>query len=174
MSQILAVQSAIAEAEGERLPAHVLAARVGMTPKQFHKMLPRWMDRGLLSREKVPGKPFCYFLDEAQLAAYREKAASGTNKLHRESAMLSGFGLVVDTDHVLDRLGFLRMLKERTIFNEYAVLDQIISDYERTLSLRHASITRCDEEDKSQARGRKTISTNRVADGVAVQCTFVE
>lgn len=172
MTSILRIQEVLAESPESRLPAYQLAARAGIATTAFHKHVKKWLARGHLSREKVKGKGYCYYLTDQQLQVFRVKKALGPGvrcsfapaALTADVGDLDGLGLVVDTEEVPERLRFLRMLKEKTVFGEHATLALIIGDYERTLKLRMTVAQRVDEEDKrGRPRARVTKQPARFA-----------
>lgn len=77
MTGILQVQEALAQEPGLKLRAYQIAARAGTTTRQFCKHVGKWLDHGHLSRERVTGKGWCYYLTEQQLQVYRVKKALG-------------------------------------------------------------------------------------------------
>jgi hypothetical protein len=150
MASILQIQEALAERPGARLRAYQIAARTGVTTKNFCKMVGKWMARGHLSRERVKGMGWCYFLTEQQLRTFRMRKALGPGvrcsisftAQQGNSNAFEESGLVAEIEVVPERLKFLRMLKEKTVFGEHATLTLIIQDYERTLKLRRAIANR--------------------------------
>ena len=129
------VQCALAAAPGHRLQGHRLAAAAGTTAREFHKRAAILVARGLVTREKMPEAGHSYFwysLTEEQLYRARLVAALAG------ASSLAGAALVIDDVDLPGRLSFLRMLREKTVFRDHAVLTAIIADYERTARMRKA------------------------------------
>lgn len=63
--------------------------------------------------------------------------------------------LITDTDLLHDRLKFLYMLRDRTVFGEHAELRNLIDDYERTLKLRRQLEERAEAGNHADKRGPK-------------------
>jgi hypothetical protein len=157
MTSVLLIQAALAERIGERMPGYRVASAAGMSFKMFGRRAPDMVKRNQICREKLKGGAigfFCYWMTEEQARIYRLKAA-----LQNGSAGFSS-GLVTDSNDIHDRLKFLRMLKEKTVFAEHAMLAMIIQDYERTFKLRRAAEHRVDMEEK---RGNKPKQAGRRA-----------
>lgn len=129
------VQRALAAAPGQRLQGHRLAVAAGATTREFNKRAADMVARGLISREKIRDSGHAYYwysLTEVQLARCRLTAAmAGVEET-------VGTALVLDGVDLPGRLGFLRMLREQTVFRDHAALAAIIGDYERTARMRRA------------------------------------
>lgn len=75
MITILRIQEILAANPKELIPAHKLAARSGITAAYFYKRSNKWLKNGHISREKVEGREFCYYLTDHQLQAHKLKKA---------------------------------------------------------------------------------------------------
>lgn len=120
-------------ADAGAVPYSVVARRSGLTMRDCSHISARLVARGQISRIKPKlsegGGYYRYFLDDAQLERYYRLAGKNPH-----------FGIDgVDAVGLVDRLRFLRGLKERTVYRDSPVLDAIIADYERTLSSARAS-----------------------------------
>jgi hypothetical protein len=119
------VQFALAGRPDEKLRADQVAKLAGITVRTFNRHAWRLVGDGHISRTKPHGSNYYrYFLSAEQLDAY--------------NGLTERLVMVTDSDDIPGRLGFLRMLKERTVYSEHAALKLIIQDYERTLKLRRA------------------------------------
>lgn len=109
------------------VPTYVVARRSGLTMRDCSHISSSLVHRGRASRLKPKlsegGGYYRYFLSESQLKDF-----------YRVAGVNPGFGIdgvgVVD---VVDRLHFLRMLKDRSVYHDSPVLAAIIGDYERTM-----------------------------------------
>lgn len=108
--------------------SYIVGRRSGLSMRDCNRIASRLIEKGRLSRIKPKlsegGGCYRYYLNDTQLEAYYRLAGKGP-----------GIGLEgVDAVGVVDRLKFLRTLKERTVYKASPVLSAIIGDYERTLS----------------------------------------
>lgn len=141
MSTALRIQAVLADRPGEKMAGYQVASAAGMTFKAFSRRVPDLVRVDQISRAKLKGASngfYWYWMTEEQTRLYRLRAA-----LENGGA---GFGgaLVTETEDIHERLKFLRTLKEKTVFGEYAMLGKVIDDYERTLRLRRAVAERCE------------------------------
>jgi hypothetical protein len=132
MITILQVQKVLADRPGEKLRTFQIARALNITTNDFNKRVDQWLRHGHLSRESGKGKWYVYYLSEQQVQVYRLKTSLVAVRAGGEQPI----GLEVDARDLPARLNFLRMLKEKTVFSDHALLGLIIGDYERTLSLR--------------------------------------
>ncbi|MBV2181726.1 MAG: hypothetical protein KUL86_10905 [Castellaniella sp.] len=106
-------------------PTSVIARRSGLTQKQCNGIAARLIAQGRISRRKPKlsegGGYYRYFMDDDQLCRARGSSIEG----------LKGVGAV----EAVDRLRFLRRLKESPAYCDSAALNAIIDDYQRTLRL---------------------------------------
>lgn len=154
---------------GDKIQGYKVAEAVGLTPDTFAKRAWALVKYGHVTREKIEGSgsPFYwYYLDERQQRNARMKIAVLQVRSKPGLAVLktepSGITLVTDTDDIHDRLAFLRMLKEKTVFGEHAMLDRVIEDYTRTLRLREACKQRA-EGGSEQPRKKPMTKTSAVS-----------
>jgi predicted transcriptional regulator len=142
----------VALSSGEKLQGSAVAAKAGISRRRFYRDITKLHEDGHVSREKPTGGAgyYRYFLNDLQMEAFRSRLAR-----------YSG-ALVADTAVISERLKFLRMLKEKTVFSDHATLALIIEDYERTLKLRRACEQRAESEE-SRGRPRKADHRERIA-----------
>ena len=109
--------------ECDPLPAHVIASRSGLSVKQCTRIASKLVSTGRISRIKPKisdgGGCYRYFMSDDQLRRMRSASFDG----------LKGMGAM----DAVDRLRFLRRLKDLPAFRGAAVLDAIIGDYQRAL-----------------------------------------
>jgi hypothetical protein len=130
-SYVTRVQTVLFENAGEKLRGDQVAALAGISVKTFQKHASLMVNNNHISRMKPKGAliPFYrYYLSDEQLASFQRRM----ERLPRRLTVLT------DTDDIPDRLSFLRMLKEKTVYRDHAALALIIEDYTRTLKLRRA------------------------------------
>ncbi len=144
MISIYRIQAALIRRNGEKLPAYKLAAEAGYTVKAFQAYIATIFKQGHVSREKIAGSPlgvYYYFLNDEQVRQFRAKQTlrQAKDALH---GVPEEVALPAETHDIPGRLAFLGMLKEKTVFGEHRMLQLIISDYQRTLALRHAQADR--------------------------------
>lgn len=140
MTYVRRVQEVLASRSGEKLFGHQIAALAGLAPKSFQKHAAVLIKNGHVCRAKFKdGRAsfYQYWLSEEQLRLYRRHVERFSDD----------FNMVTGTDEIPDRLSFLRMLREKTVFAEHATLGLIISDYERTLNLRRKLAQRAMEDE---------------------------
>ncbi|OHV97039.1 hypothetical protein AKG95_06960 [Janthinobacterium lividum] len=136
MTMLLRIQAALAGVPGRRLQGYRLAALSGVPLKKFQKRAAIFVRLGQLSRDKVrtDGNAFYWYsLDDRQMAVFQHRQALDEAKAGKDIA------LVADVEGLPARLAFLRMLKEKTVFGEHAMLALVIADYERTQRLRNTA-----------------------------------
>lgn len=141
MGYIRRVQAVLAEKAGEKMLANKLARAAGIPIEQFQRAAGDLVKGGHISRVKLKGSisgHYWYYLNPDQLRVYRLRMAIAQTQNPDE------VDLVIDTMDIPDRLAFLRMLKEKTVFADHAALNLIIADYERTLTLRKAQVKELD------------------------------
>jgi hypothetical protein len=131
MSYVRRVQAALAARPGEKLFGHQVAVLAGLPNRVFQRHAAVLVKDNRISRTKS---------GEGRLAYYRYWLTDEQHHHYqrRVERFPESFNMVTDTEDVPDRLSFLRMLKENTVFAEHAALALIIGNYERTLKLRRA------------------------------------
>lgn len=113
---------------GEPVPTYIVARRSRLTMRDCSHISARLVARDQISRVKPNlsegGGYYRYFLNDEQRERY-----------YRLAGVNPHFGIEgVDAVGLVDRLRFLRMLKERTIYRDSVVLDAILADYDRALN----------------------------------------
>ena len=135
MASSFRIQSVLAEHHGEKLQGHRVARFAGISVKTFHKMAAELVRKDEISRMKLSRSVsayYWYYLSEEQLRRYSLKKAM------RDAKSSEAVILPTDTAHFPGILAFLRMLKEKTVYGEHAILHEIIRDYECTLKMRRS------------------------------------
>ena len=124
------VQRLLASAPDGQVSAQKLAAMAGLEHRAFQRRAAELVALGHVSRTKVReqgGAFYRYSLSEKQREVV--ELEERVERLRGGDAPL----LFIQPSEATDRLSFLRMLKERTIFGDHSMLKLIIADYEGAL-----------------------------------------
>jgi DNA-binding MarR family transcriptional regulator len=152
MNAVLRIQAALAQA-GKGMTASELSAASGFGSVDLGRHIAQMVQYGSATREKKEdGRRNLYYLTVEQLRRFHERVHELRWVLQVADGKAASFCLPTDTDDIHDRLKFLRMLKDRTVYSDHAALALIIQDYERTLRLRRKCEGRAETE---ETRGRK-------------------
>jgi predicted transcriptional regulator len=125
------VREVLAEA-GEAMQGYKIASRVGITTRKFNQRAADMVAAGQIQRvRKMVGGRSGYWYSLSVKQAVEVRLENALEEIRT--------GQLVDNaipDHEIpSRLGFLRMLKEKTVFRDHVIVDLMIADYERSREL---------------------------------------
>jgi hypothetical protein len=118
---------AVLDQAAEPMPGYKVAARAGITTREFNRRAAALVEAGEIerTRKNLGGRSgYWYSLNMRQISEVRLEVAL------EEIRSGQRVELTIPAHEISGRLEFLRMLKEKTVFRDHAAVNLMIADYE--------------------------------------------